>query len=158
MATLSSGLSCKNQGLPSCWHVLKAKGSQRGVEVQRVRLESLDQLSSKLTVMQILRKWQPTPACWPGELHGQRSLVGFSPRGCKEAGMTEQRTLSHSLALEPNSTFQPTTFHFPDQAHVSPGEQEENPGPGEALPWFCVSKEKDIHWHKALSKNPLITK
>ena len=27
------------------------------------------------------RKWQPTPVFLPGEFHGQRSLVGDSPRG-----------------------------------------------------------------------------
>ena len=26
------------------------------------------------------RKWQPTPVFLPGESHGQRSLVGYSPR------------------------------------------------------------------------------
>ena len=25
------------------------------------------------------RQWQPTPVFWPGEFHGERSLVGFSP-------------------------------------------------------------------------------
>ena len=25
------------------------------------------------------RRWQPTPVFWPGESHGQRSLVGYSP-------------------------------------------------------------------------------
>ena len=25
------------------------------------------------------RTWQPTPVCLPGESHGQRSLVGYSP-------------------------------------------------------------------------------
>ena len=29
------------------------------------------------------RKWQPTPVSLPGESHGQRSLVGYSPRGLK---------------------------------------------------------------------------
>ena len=28
-------------------------------------------------------KWQPTPVFLPGESHGQRSLVGYSPRGRK---------------------------------------------------------------------------
>ena len=27
------------------------------------------------------RKWQPTPVLLPGESHGRRSLVGYSPRG-----------------------------------------------------------------------------
>ena len=30
------------------------------------------------------RKWQPTPVFLPGKSHGQRSLVGYSPWGCKE--------------------------------------------------------------------------
>ena len=29
------------------------------------------------------RKWQPTPVFLPGEYHGQRSLVGYSPWGHK---------------------------------------------------------------------------
>ena len=33
------------------------------------------------------RKWQPAPV--PGESHGQRSLVGYSPWSCKESDMTE---------------------------------------------------------------------
>ena len=36
------------------------------------------------------RKWQPTPVFLPGKSHGQRSLVGYSPQGCKESDMTEQ--------------------------------------------------------------------
>ena len=36
------------------------------------------------------RKWQPTPVFWPGKFHGQRSLVGHSPWGCKEADTPER--------------------------------------------------------------------
>ena len=36
------------------------------------------------------RKWQPTPIFLPGEFHGERSLVGYSPRGRKESDTTEQ--------------------------------------------------------------------
>ena len=35
------------------------------------------------------KAWQPTPVFLPGESHGQRSLVGYSPWGRKELGMTE---------------------------------------------------------------------
>ena len=31
-----------------------------------------------------------TPVFLPGASHGQRSLAGYSPRGCKESDMTEQ--------------------------------------------------------------------
>ena len=36
------------------------------------------------------RAWQPTPAYLPGESHGQKYLVGYSPWGFKELDMTEQ--------------------------------------------------------------------
>ena len=35
-----------------------------------------------------------TPVSLPGESHGQRSLVGYSPWGRKESDMTEQLILS----------------------------------------------------------------
>ena len=35
------------------------------------------------------RKWQPTPVLWPGESHGQRSQVGYSPWGRRELDLTE---------------------------------------------------------------------
>ena len=35
------------------------------------------------------RKWQPTPVFLLGESHGQRSLVGYGPEGCKESDTTE---------------------------------------------------------------------
>ena len=31
-----------------------------------------------------------TPVFLPGESHGQKSLAGYSPCGCKESDMTEQ--------------------------------------------------------------------
>ena len=36
------------------------------------------------------RKWQPTPVSLPEESHGQRSLVGYSPRDRKESDTTER--------------------------------------------------------------------
>ena len=36
------------------------------------------------------RKWQPMPVFLPGESHGQRSLVGYSPWGYKVSDTTEQ--------------------------------------------------------------------
>ena len=35
-------------------------------------------------------EWQPTPVFLLGEFYGQRSLVGYSPWGHKESGMTER--------------------------------------------------------------------
>ena len=38
------------------------------------------------------RKWQPTPVLMPRESHGQRSLEGHSPWGCKKSDTTERLT------------------------------------------------------------------
>ena len=60
------------------------------------------------------RKWLPTPVFVPGEFHGQRSLAGHSPWGCKRVGkdwVTEHAAgnlrcilvaawISHSLFLQ----------------------------------------------------------
>ena len=43
------------------------------------------------------RKWQPTPVFLRGESHGWRSLVGYSPWGCKESNTTELLTLTLTL-------------------------------------------------------------
>ena len=37
-------------------------------------------------------KWQPTPVFLARQSHEQRSLVGYSPWGCKKLDMTEQLT------------------------------------------------------------------
>ena len=31
------------------------------------------------------REWLPTPVLLPGKFHGQRSLAGYRPWGCKES-------------------------------------------------------------------------
>jgi len=35
------------------------------------------------------REWQPTLVFLPGESHGQRHLMGYSPWGCKESDLIE---------------------------------------------------------------------
>ena len=46
------------------------------------------------------KKWQSTPVFFPGKSHEQRSLMGYSPWGCKDLDMTEHtciRCLSLNL-------------------------------------------------------------
>ena len=64
------------------------------------------------------RKWQPAPVFLPGNFHGQRSLVGYSPSGCKELDTTEQLNTQHmtifcTWALP--SVLKP--LHLSSQAH-----------------------------------------
>ena len=39
-------------------------------------------------------EWLPTPVFWPQQFHGQRSLAGYTPWGCKESNPAEQLSFS----------------------------------------------------------------
>ena len=52
------------------------------------------------------REWLPTPVFLAGKSHGQRSLVGYSPWGCKELDMTEQLTVSQMTMICRGSSLQ----------------------------------------------------
>ena len=45
------------------------------------------------------RKWQPTPVLLPEKSHGQRSLVDYSPWGCKESDTQQFHTLTKQAIL-----------------------------------------------------------
>ena len=48
------------------------------------------------------RKWQPTPVLLPRKLHGWRSLVVYSPWGCKESDTTERLHFTLFYGFLPN--------------------------------------------------------
>ena len=55
------------------------------------------------------------PVSLPGKFHGQRSLVGYIPRGCRESDMT-QHTYTHKVpggpvAKTPHSQGRGLGFH-----------------------------------------------
>ena len=43
------------------------------------------------------KEWQPPSVFLPGEFHGERSLAGYSPWGCKESDMTEYEGVWNGL-------------------------------------------------------------
>ena len=55
------------------------------------RLPAMQETRVRFLIGKILwrRKWQSTPALLPGKSHGWRSLIGYSPWGCKESDTTE---------------------------------------------------------------------
>ena len=56
-------------------------------------------------------KWQPTPVLFlPGEFHGGRSLVGYSPWGRKESDTTERLHFTHVIELH-GATQTPYTLY-----------------------------------------------
>ena len=68
------------------------------------------------TFMHWKRKWQPTPVFLPGEPHGQRSLAGYRPQGCKELDRTDVTEHSHTAQV----TSVRATFGNPDKGtHMS---------------------------------------
>ena len=49
------------------------------------------------------RKRQPIPIILPGESHGQKSLAGYSPQGCKESDTTKQLHSCECMSLSANA-------------------------------------------------------
>ena len=67
------------------------------------------------------RKRQPTPVFLPGESHGQRSLVGYSPWGHKKLDTTEATKHTHT--------------------HTSLLSEADPPGWGSGFSWFHSSSQ-----------------
>ena len=65
------------------------------------------------------RKWQPTPVFLPGESHGRRSLVDYSPRGRKESDTTERNrcTAVYSLMRLLMDTWVCPVWGYHEQSH-----------------------------------------
>ena len=61
-------------------------GKESACQCRRHRRLGLDPWVGKIPWK---KKWQPTPVFLPGKSYGQRSLVGYSPKGCKDLDMTE---------------------------------------------------------------------
>ena len=57
----------------------------------------------------------PTPVSLPGKFYGQKSLMGYSPWGCKELDMTEvtEHASKYSPSLSPSPTMGRVYFVTP---------------------------------------------
>ena len=76
-----------NKGLP-WWLMVKNPPAMQETQVQSLGQEDL-----------LEKEMVPTSVFLPGKSHGQRSLAGYNPRGCKESDITEWLTLSLSRIL-----------------------------------------------------------
>ena len=63
-----------------------SSGKEPTCQCRRLKRRRLDPWDRKTPWR---RAWQPSPIFLPGEPHGQRSLVGYSPLSFKESHMTE---------------------------------------------------------------------
>ena len=74
-------------------------GKESACQGRRCKGYGLDPWVGKITWR---RKWQPTPVFFPGQSHGQRSLVGYGSWGHKESDTTEHmctHTHTHTRVL-----------------------------------------------------------
>ena len=73
-----------------------ARSKELACQSRRPKRQAFDPWAGKIPCR---REWLPTPIFLPGESHGQRSLVGYSPWGRKELDTTEatqQQQQQHS--------------------------------------------------------------
>ena len=71
------------------WH----SGRQSACQCRRCKRLGFDPWAGKIPWS---RKWQPTPGFLPGKSHGQRSLAGYSPWGCKRVRHNWAYTHTHN--------------------------------------------------------------
>ena len=95
------------------------------------------------------RKWQSAPVFLPGKFHGQRSLVGCSPQGCKESDTTERRVSVSSVyeveVVGPRGRSEPAVGVKADAAGVTAltwGRAAKSQSPSEGVSlgsvWACL--------------------
>ena len=84
-------ISTLSRGLPR-----RCRGKEPACQCRRCRRQRFDPWVRKIPWS---GKWQPTPVFLPGEFHGQRSLVGYSPQSRRELDMTEHMH-AHTSDLE----------------------------------------------------------
>ena len=96
--TCISHISCINTWVRACQVALVVKNppANAGRRHKRCRF---DPWVGKIPWR---RAGQPIPVFLPEEPHGQRSLAGHSPQGCKESGMTEVTYYHNRHHSQPN--------------------------------------------------------
>ena len=77
--------------LPLCWLFIPQTCDTEAAQTDHdITSLSLSSILLGLYQSSNSRHWQPTPVFLPGESHGRRSLVGYSPWGRKELDTTER--------------------------------------------------------------------
>ena len=74
-----------------------ASGKEPACQSRRPKSRGFDPWVGKIPWR---RKRQPNPVILPGESNGRRSLVGYSPWGCKESDMTEWLSILTGVFLK----------------------------------------------------------
>ena len=73
-----------------------ASGKESTCQCRRLKRHGFD---PRLRKIPWRRAGQLTPVFLPGESHGQRSLAGYSPWGCKESDTTERLSSRQDISI-----------------------------------------------------------
>ena len=91
LAHLFQGFNCLIYDM--VWFPRWCTGKEASCQYKRCRRHGFDPQVKKILGS---RKWQPISVFLPGKFHGQRSLLGYGPWGCKELDMTEHAHRSYN--------------------------------------------------------------
>ena len=84
------------------------------------------------------RKWQPTPVLVPGKSQGQRSLVGYSPWGCRESDTTEVTEHTAALGSPDSSAGKESTCNAGNPSQIPGLGRSPGGGHGNPLQYSCL--------------------
>ena len=125
---ICSGEELKNF-LTRVYREYQRKGFPGGAEVKSICLQcgrpGFDPWVGKIPWR---RKWQPTPVFLPGESHGWRSLVGYSPQVAKNQTQLSNFTFTFTQVLAASASGGAVTFQhlkWPLATPSTPGGAQE---------------------------------
>ena len=113
MTNIQRSHSPEDKGFPGC-----SLGKESASQCRRYKRNRFDSGVRKIPWR---REWLPTPVFLPGKSQGQRSLVGYSPWGCKESDTVEQlSTAQHHLYQPPAAIQLPSRQRWSFQREAVP--------------------------------------
>ena len=88
------------------------------------------------------REWQTTTAFMPGKSHWWRSLVGYSPKGCKDSGITEVTVRRHTISYN----------YEPEKSHIYRQQIKESQ-------WYSLKAwEPESRWRRFQAWEPAMVR
>ena len=118
------------------------------------------------------REWQPIPVFLPEKSHGQRSLVGYSPKSCKEVDRTEHEQGEQCSMSKANNAAIYKLWAFPggsdgeesvcnagDPGSIPGSERSPGGGNGNPLQYSCPENSMDRgSWRATQSQSMGVSK
>ena len=135
--TQSVGIFCFIIGFPG-----GSDGKESAYQGRRCKRRGFDSWVRKIPWR---RKWQSTPVFLPGRSHGQRSLVGYSPRGHKESNTTERLHIhiQYYIGFPGGSDGKASVYNAGDPGSIPESGRSPGEGNGNPLQYYCLENPMD---------------